>query len=146
MGGMDHWTQILIVFFTTLPATIAAVGALISSIRNTKKINENTEITKGAIVETKDKVDSALKKSADEARIEAAAAAKAVAARAVIAAKEVADATAKQAADAVKQTTEAVQTLTTAVNGRMDQLLKEARDKAFAEGYLKGQQEAKKGP
>ena len=79
------------------------------------------------MVRTADKVDSALHKAAEETKAEAQKVAAAVAAKAMVVAEKVADKTAQS-------TQEAVVELTTAINGRMDQMIQEATKRAFLQG------------
>jgi len=107
------FTQIILAFLAGLPATIAAIGALIVSVRGNKKIDDNTKVTI---------------KAASETRTEAINAASHVASQAVAAAKQVA-----QTAGA---TQDAIQGLTSAVNGRMDKQIQTEKDASFLEGKM----------
>jgi len=40
------WTQVVVALAVGLPATLAAIGAIIQGLRNSSKIDENTKLTK----------------------------------------------------------------------------------------------------
>jgi hypothetical protein len=105
--------QIIIVFLTTLPATLAALAALIAAMRNANKIDENTKLTKTV------KDDVAESKEAGKTE----------AAEAV-----------KTTLHAVQASTEAVAEVAKSINGKMDDRIEEVRRLAFSEGVLQGKQ------
>ncbi len=46
---MIDWTNVIIAFIAGLPATIAAVAAFVASLRNARKLAENTALTEKAV-------------------------------------------------------------------------------------------------
>lgn len=43
---MVDWTQVLVALAVGLPATIAAIGAVITTLRTSRKVDENTKLTR----------------------------------------------------------------------------------------------------
>lgn len=121
MEHPDAWA----VFLNNLPATltafaalVASIGAIVASLRNTQKIDENTVLT------------SAVKEDVKKIKTEAVEGAKEVAATAA--------AVAQKTEAASTKTADAVAEVAKAVNGRMDERIEDARKAAYAEGMLQG--------
>lgn len=115
------------------------VGPILNWITN-RKIDNNTDITKASITETSAKVDSTLKivtDKADQSAVEAKQEAKQEAIK-------VASVALSEANRNTEKTVETLAEIKQTVNGRMDEMLKLAREAAYHEGFLKGQEEARK--
>jgi flagellar biosynthesis/type III secretory pathway protein FliH len=110
-----NFGNLLATLIVGLPAILAAVGALITSLRNGRRIEENTAITVAT------KTDVAKKLEMGEATRQATV----------------------RAADLViasnKQSAVVIQEVAKTINGRMDQHLEEAKNRAYAEGLREGQ-------
>lgn len=126
-----NWDSVLIALITGLPATLAALGALLVTIKKLwtidEKLDQNTKLTKETgtnLVETIGAHDSALRETEDKAK------------------KEAALIASKIAATAAVKTDQNVKELAKALNGRMDQQIETVKTAAYAEGLLAGKKDA----
>lgn len=126
--------QLILAIIVGMPTLLASIGALVVSLRNGSKIDNNDKLTVATRDEVKEsvtKIGSAVKEEAKKDAVKIMAVGMAEAAKKAEQVAVVASEVATKAADKIEEVAKAI-------NGRMSEQLEEARKAAYAEGLLAG--------